>query len=153
MTHVLGASSYDIVTVNRLQMAGLPAYLVVPHEEALVLGATHVDPVSPSFLPSVDSSTIWDSATSKPMPLVYTTHTSPLVHDIVTQPPRYTSLETYFLGLDNDLRVVPIGKRGIVTVGSVIPNGSKRTNRHSSHKSMSCHRFFKLCINCPDHIL
>lgn len=45
LRHVLGASLSDPAVVNQLQRAGIPAYWVVPHQEAFALGATAFEPL------------------------------------------------------------------------------------------------------------
>lgn len=149
LSYVLGASSSDVTTVNRLQLAGVPAYLVVPHEEALVLGAINVDQISPSFRPSFVTQDWENLAPSHPMPLLYTGVPSPMVHDIVSRPPHYVSLERYFFGLDDDLAVVPIGERGIVCVASVKAAASKQRNKCSSNKCKSFLLFSLLPLIVP----
>lgn len=123
LSHVLGASSIDVFTVNRLQVAGVAAYLIVPHEEELVLGANAV--VLQPFHNWQEDGCI------KPMPSVYAGSASSTVHDIMTLPPRYATLEQYFLDLDHDFKVVPIGVRGTVITSS-LPASKCRPTRSAT---------------------
>lgn len=134
LSHVLGASSSDVGTVNRLQIAGVPAYLVVPHDEALALGATHVETITipPQLL--LDTREWVHPVTFQTMPLLYTGQPSSVVHDVVTRAPQYASLERYFLGIDDNHTIVPVGVRGIVCTGSVQTTASKRRNNRGTKK-------------------
>lgn len=126
-SHILGASSTDVVTVNHLQVAGVPAYLIVPHEEVLVLGATAVAPTQPSF--SSTTNHRFEDTCSKPTPSFYTGIASSAMHDIMTLPPSYTTLERYFIGLDNHSNVVPLGVRGMIITSSLPAAKCKPTHK------------------------
>lgn len=108
----------DVVLVNHLQVAGVPAYLVVPHEEAQVLGATAVALSQPSPSFAIHDWQKGDRNTS--MPPLYIGSASSTMHHIMTLLPRYATLERYFLGLDDDFKVVPIGTRGTVITSSLL---------------------------------
>lgn len=117
-----------------MQVAGVPAYLVVPHEQALVLGATNVE-TTMFFLPASFVTRDWENLpVSKPMSLLYTGEPSSVVYDIVTRVPHYASLDHYFLGLDGGFAIVPIRERGMVCVSSVKSAAPQRRNKHSGKK-------------------
>lgn len=134
LTHVLGASSMDATTVNRLQVAGVPAYLVVPNDEALVLGATVLEPISPSVIPDLVTRGIGERRDGQSTPILYNGCPSSAMHVILTQPPRYVSLEPYYLGLDVHSTVIPIGVRGTVCVNHSTVAPSKRKASSSTRK-------------------
>lgn len=131
LLHLLGALTEDLQTLNCLQIAGLPAYLVVDNEHATVLGATYV------------RNTLWQSKHViiredwheaqhlRPMPILYEGEASEELHNVITQPPRYDSLEKYFFYLDGNYNVIPVGKRGTIGVVNRIHVRSKRKVKSS----------------------
>lgn len=129
-SHVLGASSVDASTVNRLQAAGVPAYLIVPHSEALVLGATTVIETQPNPPSIADDHCEGGCIPIKPP--VYTGIASSEMHRIMTLPPIYASLEHYFLGLDRHFNTVPLGVRGTVITSSLPASQCKATSKCTS---------------------
>ncbi|KZP11318.1 hypothetical protein FIBSPDRAFT_899033 [Athelia psychrophila] len=128
LSHVHGASSTDIEIVHRLQLAGLPAYFVVPRQDALVLGATHIDPSPPS--PSFASYEWTECPTAVTMPILYTGDASAAMHNAMSLPPRHASLERLFFGFDDDFKVVPIGTRGTVVVTGLPTSLSNRRRKY-----------------------
>lgn len=145
LSHVLGASSTDIETVHRLQLAGVPAYLVVPHKDALVLGATQIVPSPPC--PSIAPRAYVDCVTAITTPILYTGVASPAMHDIMSLPPRNTSLDGFFFGLDNEFKIVPIGARGTVGVTGIPSSLSTRRKFKSTQKGITSFYICKLFLN------
>lgn len=138
LTHVLGASSMEATTVNRLQLAGVPAYLVVTDDEALVLGATVLEPMPASVVPDLVTRDICDARDSQPAPLLYDGYPSSVMHAIMTQPSRYVALDSYFLDLDVNSMIIPMGVRGRVRVGGSTVARPKRSISASNRKGTQC---------------
>lgn len=67
------------------------------------------------------------------MNILYTGSSASEMHDVMTRPPRFTSLDRYYLGLDDHFNVVPIGMRATVCLdGQSIANASRKGRRHQT---------------------
>lgn len=138
LLHVLGAITLDTKTLNRLQVAGVPAYLVVANEDAMILGATTIGTALRGSKDAIVTQEWQEDDRTHPMPVIYSGAPSPSMHDIVTLPPHYDSLDKYFLGLSDTLHVVPIGKRGIVCVPLQEQSRSKRKSKSANTAGAHC---------------
>lgn len=129
--HVLGATTVDTKTLHRLQVAGVPAYLVVANEDAMILGATSIGIAIPGTKDAIVMQEWQENNRTHPMPVIYSGAPSPSMHDIMTLPPHYDSLDNYFSGLTDTFHVVPIGKRGVVHVPIQDKSISKRKPKNT----------------------
>lgn len=130
LLHILGALTEDSHTLNRLQIAGVPAYLVVDHKDATILGASSVRTDACHSKHAIVSQDWQEGQLSRPMPILYEGIASPAMHDAMSLAPRYDSLEKYFFDLDDQFNVIPIGKQGTVCVTSRPNVRSKRKPGH-----------------------
>lgn len=155
MLHVLGASSTDAATVNRLQLAGVPAYLVVPDEDALVLGATVVEAMPSSPFPFSVNPMIDEGREIQPMPLLHNSSSPSEMHAVMTMSPHYASLERYFIGLDANFTVVPLGVRGIVCVNEPVapPKRKGRATTRKGAKRSQLIDFYILTLHKTVHLM
>lgn len=127
--HVLGALTEDLHTLNRLQAAGVPAYLVVAHEDALILGASLVRTTVWHSKHAIISQDWHEREVSRPMPILYEGCASSAMHDVMSLAPRYDTLEKYFFNLDAQFNVIPVGRMGTVCVADRSKVRSKRKNK------------------------
>lgn len=138
LLHLLGALTSDTETLNRLQIAGVPAYLVVAHEDAMILGATTIGTTLCGSKDAIVEQEWQEDNRTRPMSVIYTGAASSSMHDAMTLPPRYNSLENCFLDLDNNFNVVPIGKRGTFCVPLQDHSRSKRKTKGSNTTGKNC---------------